>query len=360
MGASASASVPNAAPEVVHETPSILAESEHWMALYKPPFWMVNVDSKEAAKAATIGPYDEEDEGEMDDSTGAEETRKRPRMQAWVQQREAVQRPIHSDPQEAFGLLHRLDVQTSGIIMCAKSYVGAYWLRLQWCSYAVDKEYVCLVHGWVDKNLKEIHKRIRVDKKKAPNSRRTISTHCSISESGKPSFTELVTIAHLTASNIDDTPRTNDTEGVTEGKYSLVSLKLHTGRTHQIRVHMLSAGHPLVCDIKYAEDKFPRDRAWCPRNFLHTYRLAFDDVPASVFTEARDDSSDKRAIEVFCPLPRDLTDTLQKLSPVDEISEKNVSDWLSRDIKRMKKFEQYQSDAGSNASVSESSESRMD
>lgn len=69
-------------------------------------------------------------------------------------------------------------------------------------------------------------------------------------------------------------------------------LKLHTGRTHQIRVHMLSIGHPLVTvsrptlrfrrpfeDSKYAEERLNEDKMWCPRNFLHTYRLAFLDVP---------------------------------------------------------------------------------
>merc|ERR1712224_277856 len=62
-------------------------------------------------------------------------------------------------------------------------------------------------------------------------------------------------------------------------KYSLVALKLHTGRTHQIRVHMLSIGHPLVSDVKYAKDNFSADCTWCPRNFLHTYHLHFLDVP---------------------------------------------------------------------------------
>ena len=51
------------------EVPSILAETNHWMALYKPPHWLVNVDSKEAAKVAAARPFDEEDDGE--DTLGA-------------------------------------------------------------------------------------------------------------------------------------------------------------------------------------------------------------------------------------------------------------------------------------------------
>merc|ERR1711862_835712 len=113
-------------------------------------------------------------------------------------------------------------------------------MRLQWCAYAVDKEYVALVHGWVPRNVRELHGRIRVDKKKAPNSRRTISTHCSVAPNGKPSFTEVQTLAHLSKPAMGQPER-----------YTLVALKLHTGRTHQIRVHMQSLGHPLVCDTKY-------------------------------------------------------------------------------------------------------------
>ena len=45
-----------------------------------------------------------------------------------------------------FGLLHRLDAQTSGLLLCAKSYTGKNWIWLQWCTHGVTKEHVCLVH----------------------------------------------------------------------------------------------------------------------------------------------------------------------------------------------------------------------
>ena len=64
-----------------------------------------------------------------------------------------------------------------------------------------------------------------------------------------------------------------------EEQYSLVALKIHTGRTQQIQVHMQAIGHPLVHDIKHADSYFPTDCTWCPRNFLHTYHLGFLDVP---------------------------------------------------------------------------------
>merc|ERR1712146_297077 len=115
-----------------------------------------------------------------------------------------------------------------------------------------------------------------------------------------------------------------------EQRYSLVALKLHTGRTHQIRVHMLSIGHPLVCDTKYAEELFPMDRQWCPRNFLHTYRLAFQDVPLDGTTKGGS------LVEAMCPLPGDLREALGRLSPVDDTSAALHADWLAGDSHRLK------------------------
>mmetsp|Transcript_10016 Transcript_10016/g.31379 ORF Transcript_10016/g.31379 Transcript_10016/m.31379 type:complete len:613 (-) Transcript_10016:39-1877(-) len=315
------------------EQPYALAEGQHWLALYKPPFWQVNVDSKEAARAAAA-PFEEDEDGDGDDDDdgASEEHRKRPRVQGWIRQRLAPQHPICTDPVEAHGLLHRLDMQTSGILLCAKTYVGAYWLRLQWCSYLVDKEYVCLVHGWVDRRVREVHKRIRVEKRKAPNSRRTISTHCSVGANGKPSYTEVCTLAHLA--------RPAAASGAASDEpYSLVVLKLHTGRTHQIRVHMQSIGHPLVCDIKYGEERFAADRLWCPRNFLHTYSLGFHDIP-----EGPERCMEGSPVKLNCPLPEDLHTALATLSPVDDVSVARCEEWLSRDTTRLRSFEDYASE----------------
>ncbi|CAE7347641.1 Rpusd1 [Symbiodinium pilosum] len=302
------------------ESPYVVQESDHWMALFKPAHWQVSVDAKEATKMASATLFEDDEEGD-------EEVVERPRVQAWIHKNMSQRYPICTDPAEAYGLLHRLDAQTSGVLVCAKSYVGAYWLRLQWCQYSVDKEYVCVVHGWVDHAMREIHKRIRVEKRKAPNSRRTISTHCTVGSNGKPSFTELVTLAHL------------ERPGAPEERYSLVALKLHTGRTHQIRVHMQSIGHPLITDAKYAEDRLNDDKQWCPRNFLHTYRLAFRDVPNEQDLEA---SGYGPVRELVTPLPVDLRETLALLKPVAASSQQHYEDWLSGEATRLRAFERLE------------------
>lgn len=299
------------------ETPRVVKATEHWMAIMKPAHWQVSVDAKEASRMANASPFEEDEDNE--------EEPEKPKVQAWIHKHMSQKYPICTDATEAFGLLHRLDAQTSGVLVCARSYEGAYWLRLQWCQYAVDKEYVCVVHGWVDRSEREIHKRIRVEKRKAPNSRRTVSTFCTVGPNGKPSFTELYTLSHLKH------PETQE-------PYSLVVLKLHTGRTHQIRVHMLSIGHPLVTDSKYAEERLASDRSWCPRNFLHTYRLAFRDVPSD---QELEEHGFGEVQELVTPLPNDLTQTLQSLEPVDEISRKHWEDWCAGEVSHLQAFEKY-------------------
>merc|ERR1712048_1293971 len=104
----------------------------------------------------------------------------------------------------------------------------------------------------------------------------TSDLHSAVSDSGKPSYTEVAVQVHFFRAPLE----TNEAGGEDlEERYSLVSLKLHTGRTHQIRVHMLAMGHPLICDRKYTSNRYLADRTWCPRNFLHTYPLGFLDVP---------------------------------------------------------------------------------
>merc|ERR1712157_214361 len=92
---------------------------------------------------------------------------------------------------------------------------------------------------------------------------------------GKPAYTEITTIAYLSGVVRAASDAGSET---CEKLYSLVALKLHTGRTHQIRVHMRAIGHALICDEKYSSSNFFFDSKWCSRNFLHTYHLSFWDV----------------------------------------------------------------------------------
>ena len=128
------------------------------------------------------------------------------------------------------------------------------------------------MHGCVNPHVKEICKRVRVDCNVVGNFGNTIHLNGTVSVSGKPAYTEVATLAHLFLA-------ASDRNKADEVQYSLVALKIHTGRTQQIQVHMQAIGYPLVHDIRHAEDYFLTDCSWCPRNFLHTYHLGFLDVP---------------------------------------------------------------------------------
>ena len=158
-------------------------------------------------------------------------------------------------------------------------------------------------------------------------------------------------------------------------RYSLAALKLHTGLTHQIRVHMLAIGHPLVSDMKYGKSNFEADRLWCPRNFLHEYHLGFQDVflgGTEPYKEARatgalagvdvlDDcrvaeeemccnalmqvpksSSTRELVDVYCPLPEDLCTALAELAPTEKDSGAHLAAWLCSETAKLHCFEQYQ------------------
>lgn len=95
-------------------------------------------------------------------------------------------------------------------------------------------------------------------------------------------------------------------------RYSLVAIRISTGRRHQIRAHLAHAGHPVVCDAKYGgkqleageksgAERYQQDLQWCPRNFLHRYRVAW--------------VSDQNPHEAHAELPGDLKEALAQLSP---------------------------------------------
>ena len=82
--------------------------------------------------------------------------------------------------------------------------------------------------------------------------------------------------------------------------YTLVECRPVTGRTHQIRAHMASLGHPLVSDTKYKTKLGKRQLKWCGRLFLHALRITLTDVEGA-------------PLEVAAPLPTDLASCLDAM-----------------------------------------------
>ncbi len=154
------------------------------------------------------------------------------------------------------GIVHRLDKETSGLIVVAKQDEAHRKLGAQFAAREVKKKYVALVHGWVKKDSGTMAESISRDRV-----RRTRMT--TRLEGGLAAVTHYRVVRRL------------DTKF---GKFTLLDVKIDTGRTHQIRVHVAAMGHPVVGDTMYGAPRQARGHSAAiglPRNFLHAAELEF-------------------------------------------------------------------------------------
>ena len=173
---------------------------------------------------------------------------------------------------ERQGVVHRLDVGTSGVMVVAKS-EGAYTsLKRQFRERTVEKVYHALVQGHPDPSAGTIDAPIGRD--------RVHDYKWAVSTDGKPSVTHYSTLeAHRYA--------------------SLLEIHLETGRTHQIRVHMAAVKHPCVGDLTYGADPVLARRLTLSRQWLHAVSLSLDHP-----------GTDER-MTFTSRYPKDLADSLQ-------------------------------------------------
>ena len=178
------------------------------------------------------------------------------------------------------GIVHRLDRGTSGLMVVAKTDAAHEALARQFHDRLVAKEYVALVWGEVAAG-----RRIDAPIGRDPVHRQKMSAR---SRRSREAVTRIVRVEPLG-------------RGVT-----LVRVAIHTGRTHQIRVHLSSIGHPIVGDALYGgvRRRVPGDLralSHLERPFLHAATLAFRHP------------TDDQPMTFECPLPRDLEEVLQSL-----------------------------------------------
>lgn len=163
------------------------------------------------------------------------------------------------------GVVHRLDRQTSGVIVFAKSEEAHWKLGLQFEHRKVDKRYLAVVEGRVEPIIETIDLPLGPHPSREKGYReKQVVRH---DELGKPS----VTVCRVRE-------RFDPAGGVSKGRagYSLVELELRTGRTHQIRVHLSHTGYPIVGDDMYSGSPFTHDgRTLIARQALHAARLGF-------------------------------------------------------------------------------------
>jgi len=178
------------------------------------------------------------------------------------------------------GIVHRLDKDTSGILIVAKTTEAFENLQGQFKKRSIEKSYQCLAHGKIEVKKGQI---------KAPVGRLPWNRErFGVLPGGRSAETDYEVISYYK----------ND-----EDIFSLVSVFPKTGRTHQIRIHMKHLGYPLVADEFYAGRKTSReDKTWCPRLFLHAKSISF----------IHPKTNKKLAFQAN--FPNDLKKVLQKLT----------------------------------------------
>ena len=181
------------------------------------------------------------------------------------------------------GIVHRLDKETSGILLVAKNDFAHAKLSEAFRQRTIRKIYIALVQG----SMNEESGRIELAIARDPNRRtRMTATRASLLPNSRPARTDWRVLAR-----IDST--------------SLLEIQLHTGRTHQIRVHFSALRHPVVGDTLYgAAGQLHVGRTSLPslgRNFLHAAKITFAQPHSG------------KSIEISAPLPAELRDYLRKL-----------------------------------------------
>tara|TARA_A100001388_G_scaffold49719_1_gene33244 strand:- start:33841 stop:34809 length:969 start_codon:yes stop_codon:yes gene_type:complete len=150
---------------------------------------------------------------------------------------------------EREGVVHRLDVGTTGAMVVAKSAAAYTSLKRQFKERTVDKQYHAVVHGFLDPLVGTID---------APIDRHPSKDYkWAVVAGGRESVTHYETL--------EAWPRA-----------SLVEVHLETGRTHQIRVHMAAMRHPCVGDVTYGADPTVAKELGLTRQWLHARRLGFE------------------------------------------------------------------------------------
>ena len=196
--------------------PKIIFEDESICVIDKPAGWVVN--QSESVKTKTV--------------------------QEWFFNKFKI---INSKNQTEFvekgGVVHRLDKDTSGLMVLAKTEEAYEGLKRQFLERRILKIYVALVHGLFKEKAGVVS---------LPIERHSKNKHKFAigSDPSRTAITEYNVIAEFK-------------------QFTELELRLHTGRTHQIRVHMKHLEHPLVSDPIYGGKTYKKDITWCARLFLH-------------------------------------------------------------------------------------------
>jgi 23S rRNA pseudouridine1911/1915/1917 synthase len=187
-----------------------------------------------------------------------------------------------SGESERAGLVHRLDKETSGLLLVAKTERAHRRLAAALAARRVARRYAVMVWGHLKTERLTIEKPLA----RSPRDRKRMA----VVSTGRPARTDLVRLARF---DVGD----------------LLRAELHTGRTHQIRVHLASAGHPVMGDDTYGGGGARRLVALPPRrHFLHAAWLRFHHPETG------------ELLDIRSPLPLDLRQALNAVAASDQFT----------------------------------------
>ena len=204
------------------------------------------------------------------------------RKRVWQQQVPEEFNDQYGTPEEVFerrlGLAHRLDKDTSGVLLLAKHPGSLVNLLTQFKQRQVQKKYWCLVHGQPQVESAEINAPLN----RSPFNRRQFRVDID----GKRAVTYYQVLKQFDQLDFDQLRsrisrkrkirRLEAQWNSYQQGFALVECFPKTGRTHQIRVHLRHIGHPLVADEIYGGSQRSKlDQIWCPRQFLHARWIEF-------------------------------------------------------------------------------------
>lgn len=171
---------------------------------------------------------------------------------------------LTEDELPRFGMVHRIDKNTSGLVVLAKTQDASFHLAKQFFDHTVERKYIALVWG----DLKEESGTIQAHVGRHQRYRKIMDAYPD-GEHGKDAITHYKVLERF-------------------GYTTLIECRLETGRTHQIRVHMQYIGHPLFNDDTYGGDRIVKGTIYtkykqfvencfniCPRHALHAQTLGF-------------------------------------------------------------------------------------
>jgi 23S rRNA pseudouridine1911/1915/1917 synthase len=173
------------------------------------------------------------------------------------------------------GIVHRLDRYTSGVLLVARTDAAHHHLAAQFAGRKVEKTYLALVHGVIRQDSGRIAKPITRDPVRRVRMTARLGT-------GRAAYSEFRVVRRF-------------------DQFTFLEVKIGTGRTHQIRVHLSSIGHPVVGDTLYGAPAKVPGMPSLGRYFLHAWRIRFES-PAT-----------EKPVTIEAPLPPELEGWMSRL-----------------------------------------------